>query len=84
MAQTLSLAHDDAQPSSASLSLDRSGRGLFDLDQLHCYCCMQFFAGAGSSRSRKVDGHLWCMACSYARLTARLNDRCSGCPGGGS
>jgi hypothetical protein len=33
--------------------------GLFDLDQPHCYCCMQFFAGAGRSEvSLKVDGHV--------------------------
>jgi hypothetical protein len=30
--------------------------GLFHLDQPHCYCCMQFFAGAGSSRSHKQGG----------------------------
>jgi hypothetical protein len=40
--------------------------GLFDLalDQ-HCYCCMQFFGGAGASQSCEVDGHVWCRACSY-------------------
>jgi hypothetical protein len=36
--------------------------GLFDLDQLHCYCCMQFFAGATDRVSLKVDGHVWCRA----------------------
>jgi hypothetical protein len=69
--------------------------GLFDLDDRHCYCCTQFFAGAGGSKSCKVDGHVWCRACSYqvhglgARggqhpefaTTERPNDRCSGCPG---
>ncbi len=39
--------------------------GLFNLDQPHCYCCMQFFGGAGSSKSLKVDGHVWCRACSH-------------------
>jgi hypothetical protein len=73
-----------------------SGLFDFDLDQ-HCYCCMQFFAGAGrSERSLKKDGHVWCRACSYqvhgvgARGgqhrefadAARPNDRCpAGCPG---
>ena len=70
--------------------------GLFDLDlDRHCYCCMQFFAGAGSSVSRTVDGHVWCQACSYQvhgkgkrggqrpdfATTERPNDRCSGCAG---
>jgi hypothetical protein len=70
--------------------------GLFDLDQRHCYCCMQFFAGAGGSHSHKVDGHVWCRACSYQvhgdrrgnggqhrefADTARPNDRCAGCRG---
>jgi hypothetical protein len=70
--------------------------GLFHVDQPHCYCCMQFFAGAGSSRSRKVDGHFWCRACFYQvhgdgrgnggqhpefATTARPNDRCRGCTG---
>jgi hypothetical protein len=72
--------------------------GLFDLDlDQHCYCCMQFFAGAGSSRSLKKDGHVWCRACSYQvhglgthggqhsvefADIARPNNRCpAGCPG---
>jgi hypothetical protein len=70
--------------------------GLFDLalDQ-HCYCCMQFFAGAGSSQSCEVDGHVWCRACSYQvhgwrgnggqhrefADTARPNNCCTGCSG---
>ncbi len=32
--------------------------GLFDLDQPHCYCCMQFFCGAGSTVRRNVGGHV--------------------------
>jgi hypothetical protein len=69
--------------------------GLFhlDLDQ-HCYCCMQFCAGARDSKSRKEDGHFWCRACFYQvhgdgrgnggqhpefATTARPNDRCRGC-----
>jgi hypothetical protein len=70
--------------------------GLFDADDLHCYCCMLFFDGAGGSHSCKVDGHVWCQACSYQvhgkgthggqhrefATTARPNDRCpAGCPG---
>ncbi len=69
--------------------------GLFDLDQPHCYCCMQFFAGAGSSVRRNVGGHVYSQACSYQvhgkgkrggqhpefATTARPNDRCSGCSG---
>ncbi len=69
--------------------------GLFDLADRHCYCCMQFFAGAGSGCSFTVDGHLWCMACSYQvhgrggkgglhpefATTERPNDRCCGCAG---
>jgi hypothetical protein len=39
--------------------------GLFDLDDRHCYCCMQFFGGAGGSCSCKVDGRVRCAACSY-------------------
>jgi hypothetical protein len=39
--------------------------GLFDLDQRHCYCCMQFFAGAGDNHSFKKGGHVWRRACSY-------------------
>jgi hypothetical protein len=31
--------------------------GLFHLDDRHCYCCMQFFAGAGGSRKVFADGH---------------------------
>jgi hypothetical protein len=70
--------------------------GLFDraLDQ-HCYCCMQFFGGAGGSESRLEGGHRWCSACSYHvhgkgkhggkhtefATTERPNDRCSGCSG---
>jgi hypothetical protein len=69
--------------------------GLFDLADRHCYCCMQFFAGSSNSDNRAMDGHLWCMSCSYQvhgkgtrggkhpefATTARPNDRCSGCPG---
>jgi hypothetical protein len=70
--------------------------GLFDLDQPHCYCCMQFFAGAGGSQIRNVGGHVWCRACSYQvhgkgahggqhrefATIQRPNDRCSsGCSG---
>ncbi len=69
--------------------------GLFDADDLHCYCCMQFFDGAGGSQSCEVDGHVWCRACSYQvhgwrgnggqhrefATTARPNNRCSGCAG---
>jgi hypothetical protein len=71
--------------------------GLFQLDlDKHCYCCMQFFAGARDSQVHKKDGHVWCRACSYQvhgdranggqhpefATTARPNDRCSsGCPG---
>jgi hypothetical protein len=39
--------------------------GLFDLADQHCYCCMQFFAGAGGSESLLQDGRRWCSACSY-------------------
>ncbi len=69
--------------------------GLFDLDDRHCYCCMQFFGGAVDHKRLKVDGHVWCRACSYQvhslgahggqhpefATTARPNDRCSGCSG---
>ncbi len=69
--------------------------GLFDRFDRHCYCCMQFFGGAGSSRSRPVGGHVWCAACSYQVhglrgrggqhpefATNRPNDRCpAGYPG---
>jgi hypothetical protein len=71
--------------------------GLFGLDlDRHCYCCMQFFGGAGSTINRPVDGHVWCQACSYQvhgkgkhggkhpefATTARPNDRCpAGCSG---
>jgi hypothetical protein len=69
--------------------------GLFDLADRHCYCCMQFQASAANSDNRAVDGHRWCMACSYQvhgkggkggqhhefATTARPNNRCSGCPG---
>jgi hypothetical protein len=70
--------------------------GLFDLADQHCYCCMQFFAGAGGSESLLQDGRRWCSACSYQvhgrgalggqhpefATTARPNNRCSsGCSG---
>ncbi len=71
--------------------------GLFELNlDQHCYCCMQFFGGAGSSRSLKQNGHVWCRLCSYQvhglgtrggqhrdfATAARPNDRCpAGCPG---
>jgi hypothetical protein len=70
--------------------------GLFDLDDRHCYCCMQFFDGAGGSQVRNKGGHVWCRACSYQvhgdgrgnggqhaefATSARPNHRCSGCPG---
>jgi hypothetical protein len=70
--------------------------GLFDADDQHCYCCMQFFAGAGGSQVRNKGGHVYCRACSYQvhgrgkhggqhpefGTTARPNDRCpAGCPG---
>jgi hypothetical protein len=69
--------------------------GLFDLADRHCYCCMQFFAGAANSDNRAEGGHLWCMSCSYQvhgkgkrggqrpdfATTERPNDRCSGCAG---
>ncbi len=70
--------------------------GLFDLADRHCYCCMQFFCGAGGSQPALKDGHRWCMACSYKvhgkgkhggqhkefGTTERPNDRCpAGCPG---
>jgi hypothetical protein len=32
--------------------------GLFDLADRHCYCCVQFFAGAANSDNRAEDGHL--------------------------
>jgi hypothetical protein len=32
--------------------------GLFDLADQHCYCCMEFFAGAGGSKARNVGGHV--------------------------
>jgi hypothetical protein len=70
--------------------------GLFDLalDQ-HCYCCMQFFDGAGGGQVLNKGGHVWCRACSYQvhgwrgnggqhpefATTARPNNRCSGCSG---
>jgi hypothetical protein len=73
--------------------------GLFDLDlDQHCYCCMQFFDGAGGSHSCKVDGHVWCFACSCSvhgdtrgsggqhpefATTTRPKDRCKvDCPPG--
>ncbi len=70
--------------------------GLFDLADQHCYCCMQFFCGAGGSESRLEGGHRWCTRCSYQvhgrcgnggkhtefATTARPNDRCpAGCSG---
>jgi hypothetical protein len=70
--------------------------GLFDADDLHCYCCMQSFGGAGGSESRLEGGHRWCSACSYQvhgkgkhggkhtefATTERPNDRCpAGCSG---
>jgi hypothetical protein len=72
--------------------------GLFQLDlDKHCYCCMQFFAGAVDSKSPRVHGHVWCRACSHQvhgdrrgnggqhpefADTARPNDCCSaGCSG---
>jgi hypothetical protein len=70
--------------------------GLFDLDlDRHCYCCMQFFDGAGGSKGLLKDGHRWCQACSYQvhgkgkhggqhkdfGTTERPNNRCSGCAG---
>jgi hypothetical protein len=69
--------------------------GLFDLADRHCYCCMQFFAGAGGSKGLLKDGHQWCLACSYQvhglgtrggqhkvfGTTERPNNRCSGCAG---
>ncbi len=69
--------------------------GLFHLDDPHCYCCMQFFDGAGSSVRRNVGGHVWCQACSYQvhgkgtrggqhkefGTTERPKNRCSGCHG---
>jgi hypothetical protein len=71
--------------------------GFFDLDlDRHCYCCMQFFDGAGASKGVLKDGHRWCQACSYQvhglgkhggqhtdfATTERPNDRCpAGCSG---
>jgi hypothetical protein len=70
--------------------------GLFHLDQPHCYCCMQLFAGAGGSIGRTEDGHVTrCQACSYQvhgkgtrggqhpefATTARPNNLCCGCAG---
>jgi hypothetical protein len=70
--------------------------GLFHADDLHCYCCMLFFDGAGGSESRLEDGRRFCSACSYQvhgkgtrggqhnefATTARPNDRCpAGCSG---
>ncbi len=69
--------------------------GLFDLDQRHCYCCMQFFGGAGGSQVLNKGGHVWSRECSYQvhgrgahggqhhefATTARPNNRCSGCSG---
>jgi hypothetical protein len=70
--------------------------GLFDADNLHCYCCMLFLDGAGGSKGLLKEGHRWCMACSYQvhgkgkhggqhkefGTTERPNDRCpAGCPG---
>jgi hypothetical protein len=56
---------------------------------------MQFFAGARDSHTHKVDGHVWCRACSYQvhglgahggqhpefAIIERPNDRCRCCPG---
>jgi hypothetical protein len=70
--------------------------GLFDADDQHCYCCMQFFDGAGGSQVLSKGGHVYCRACSYQvhgwrgnggkhtefATTARPNDRCpAGCSG---
>jgi hypothetical protein len=33
--------------------------GLFDLNDQHCFCCMEIFAGAASGKTRKVAGHVW-------------------------
>jgi hypothetical protein len=69
--------------------------GLFDLADRHCYCCMQFFAGARDYHSRTEGGHVWCEACSYQvhgkgtrggqhkefGTTECPNNRCSGCAG---
>ncbi len=44
--------------------------GLFDLDQRHCYCCMQFFGGAGGSQVLNKGGHV-CSASAATRCTAR-------------
>jgi hypothetical protein len=46
-------------------AFDDLDSGLFDADDQHCYCCMQFFGGAGNSKSLLKDGHRWCLACSY-------------------
>jgi hypothetical protein len=78
-----------SSPAASSLSSSAAGR--------HCYCCMQFFAGAVDTKSIKVDGHVWCRACSHQvhgdrrgnggqhpefATSARPNDRCSaGCSG---
>jgi hypothetical protein len=99
-APPLAAASVPASPSALTIddetACDDLDSGLFHLDQPHCYCCMRFFAGAGSSRSHKVDGHVWCRACSYQvhgdtrgnggqhpefATIQRPNDRCSGCPG---
>jgi hypothetical protein len=42
---------------------------------LHCYCCMLFFDGAGGSKGLLKDGHRWCMPCSYEV------HGCTGAPG---
>jgi hypothetical protein len=70
--------------------------GLFDLDQPHCYCCMQFFGGAVGRERFYKGGHVWCRVCSYhvhgsrdgrggqhhEFADPRPNDRCSaGCSG---
>jgi hypothetical protein len=47
-------------------AFDDLDSGLFDLDlDQHCYCCMQFFAGAGGSQVLNKGGHVYCRACSY-------------------
>jgi hypothetical protein len=83
-------------PPTASASCDDLDSGLFDLDDRHCYCCMQFFDGAGGSEPALKDGRRFCSACSYQvhgkgklggqhpefATTARPNDRCpAGCSG---
>jgi hypothetical protein len=74
-----------------------SSTELFDLADQHCYCCMQFFGGAGGSERRLEDGRRFCSKCSYQvhggrngrggqhtefATTERPNDRCpAGCSG---